>query len=106
MLNNTVLALEVLSSNTSAAVYLANFSITISSFIGTIVPFATTSNNSKSNRLINVILFGSQSSLTFSIKYVSLLLCFLVAFISYVQCVRSIHFYEQSIRAGSTHCSI
>jgi len=87
MPKNTPLALLVVSSNITAAVYLATLSLTISSLIGTIVAFATKS-SAGSNRLINEIFFGSKSSLTSSIKYASLLLCFLAAFISYVQCVR------------------
>jgi uncharacterized membrane protein len=85
----TSLALQVVSSNISAAVYLASLSLTISSLIGTIVAFAEANRSSAtSNQLVNEIFFGNKSSLTSSIKYASLLLCFLVAFISYVQCTR------------------
>jgi len=83
----TSLALQVVSSNLSAAVCLASISIMISSLVGTIVASASTSSTSP-NRLVNEIFFGSRSSSTSHIKHGSLLLCFLVAFISYVQCVR------------------
>lgn len=87
--NHTSIALQVVSSNISAAVYLASVSLTISSVIGTVLSFAKQSNSSiSSSHLVTEIFFGNQDSLTSTLKYASLLLCFLVAFISYVQCVR------------------
>jgi len=87
--NKTSIALTVVSSNISAAVYLASLSLTISSVIGTVLSFAKQSNSSISaSLLVTEIFFGNQDSLTSTLKYASLLLCFLVAFISYVQCVR------------------
>lgn len=89
MPTNTSLALQVVSSNISAAVYLASLSLTISSLIGTVVAFVTKSSSStSSNLLVNEIIFGEKGSLISSIKYASILLCFLVSFISYVQCAR------------------
>eukprot|EP00253_Pinus_taeda_P030008 PITA_30008 len=87
--NKTSIALTVVSSNISAAVYLASLSLTISSVIGTVLSFAKQSNNSiSSSRLVTEIFFGNQNSLMSTLKYASLLICFLLAFISYVQCVR------------------
>jgi len=86
---NTSIALQVVSSNISAAVYLASLSLTISSVIGTVLSFAKQSSSSiGSSHLASEIFFGNQNSLTSTLKYASLLLCLLVAFISYVQCAR------------------
>lgn len=85
----TSLALQVVSNNITSAVYLASLSLTISSLIGTIVAFAAeNSSTTSSNRLVNEIIFGHKSSFLSSIKYASILLCFLVSFMSYVQCAR------------------
>jgi len=86
---NTSLALQVVSNNMSTAVYLASLSLAISSLVGTIVSYATASTSSaSSNGLGNEIFFGSRSSSTSQVKHGSLLLCFLVAFMAFVQCVR------------------
>ncbi|XP_057842269.2 uncharacterized protein LOC131051687 [Cryptomeria japonica] len=83
---NTEIALQVISSNISAATYLAALSISLSSLIGTIVGSSTT--NSQSKILADEIIYGDRSTSVGSIKYASLLLCFLIAFMSQVQCIR------------------
>nr|ABK21406.1 unknown [Picea sitchensis] len=89
MPSNTGLALQVVASNISAAVYLVSLSITLSSLIGTLVGASTSSGSTATNKgLVNVIIFGDKSAVTASIKYVSLLICFLIAFMSHVQCIR------------------
>lgn len=94
MLENTPsytgLALSVISSNISTATYMASLSITLSSLIGTIVGIGTTgsSSDASSKGLVNKIIFGHKSAATSSIKYASLMVCFLVAFLSHVQSMR------------------
>jgi len=89
MPSNTGLALQVVASNISAAVYLISLSITLSSLIGTLVGASTTSGSTATTKgLVNVIIVGDKSAVTASIKYVSLLICFLIAFMSHVQCIR------------------
>ncbi|XP_057837874.2 uncharacterized protein LOC131048049 [Cryptomeria japonica] len=83
---NTKDALQVISSNISASTFMAGLSITLSSLIGTIVGSSTTSSQSK--LLANHIIYGDRSSSTSSVKYATLLICFLIAFISQVQCIR------------------
>ncbi|XP_068657897.1 uncharacterized protein [Aristolochia californica] len=80
--SNTGLALQVLSENVSASTYLASLSITLSSLIGTWV-------GSSSSKLISdSVIFGDTSRSTSSIKYITLLSFFLVAFTAFVQSVR------------------
>eukprot|EP01018_Ginkgo_biloba_P015856 Gb_38231 [translate_table: standard] len=86
MPRNTGVALQVISSNMTASTYLATLSVTLSSLIGTIVGNSTASTNSK--RLAKEIIYGDTSAASSSIKYASLLVCFLVAFMSHVQSIR------------------
>ncbi|KAG9447763.1 hypothetical protein H6P81_013891 [Aristolochia fimbriata] len=80
--SNTGLALQVLSGNVSASTYLASLSITLSSLIGTWV-------GSSSSKLISdSVIFGDTSQATSSIKYITLLSFFLVAFTAFVQSMR------------------
>ncbi|XP_043689729.1 uncharacterized protein LOC122640574 [Telopea speciosissima] len=80
--NNMGLALQVISSNESAATFLASISITLSSLIGTW--FGSSSNN----LLINKLIYGDTSPPTTSLKYITLLAFFLIAFASFVQSAR------------------
>lgn len=105
MPSNTGLALQVIASNISAAVYLISLSITLSSLIGTLVGASTTSSSTGSTKgLVNVIVFGDKSAFTASVKYVSLLVCFLTAFMSHVQCIR--YYIHVSFLISTPHSSV
>lgn len=109
MPSNTGLALQVVASNISAAVYLVSLSITLSSLIGTLVGATTTSSSSSSSSanttgLLNVIIFGDKSTVVASVKYVSLLVCFLIAFMSHVQCIR--YYIHVSFLISTPHSSV
>ncbi|XAR66517.1 hypothetical protein NMG60_11012786 [Bertholletia excelsa] len=75
-------ALTVLGSNTSAATFLASVSLTLSSLIG-----AWIANNS--NIFQSGLIYGDTRPSTMSIKYISLLICFILAFSCFVQSARS-----------------
>ncbi|PSS04815.1 ABC transporter like [Actinidia chinensis var. chinensis] len=75
-------ALSVLNSNISAATYLASISLTLSSLIG-----AWIANNS--NIFESELIYGDTRPSTMSIKYISLLICFILAFSCFVQSARS-----------------
>ncbi|XP_057462495.1 uncharacterized protein LOC130752694 [Actinidia eriantha] len=75
-------ALSVLNSNISAATYLASISLTLSSLIG-----AWIANNS--SIFESELIYGDTRPSTMSIKYISLLVCFILAFSCFVQSARS-----------------
>ncbi|GMY37447.1 hypothetical protein FCV25MIE_32690 [Fagus crenata] len=76
-------ALSVISTNTSAATFLASVSLTLCSLIGAWIA------NSSTNFLQSELIFGDTGPSTMSIKYISLLTCFLLAFSCFVQSARS-----------------
>ncbi|XP_010279221.1 PREDICTED: uncharacterized protein LOC104613194 [Nelumbo nucifera] len=76
------LALSVISSNTSAATFLCSVSIGLSSLIGAWV------GSSSHNLFANSLIYGDTSESTMSIKYISILSFFLVAFTAFVQAAR------------------
>ncbi|KAF5474461.1 hypothetical protein F2P56_006357 [Juglans regia] len=75
-------ALSVISSNISAATFLASVSLTLCSLIG-----AWMANSS--NNFMHSLIYGDTRPSTMSIKYISLLICFLLAFACFVQSARS-----------------
>ncbi|CAI8591084.1 unnamed protein product [Vicia faba] len=75
-------ALSVIQCNTSAATFLASVSLTLSSLIGAWI--ANNSNIFFQSQLI----YGDTSATTISIKYISLLTCFLLAFSCFIQSAR------------------
>lgn len=75
-------ALTVISSNTSAATFLASISLTLSSLLGAWL--GSSSNNVFQSELI----YGDTRPSTISIKYISLLACFLLAFACFFQSSR------------------
>ncbi|XP_065879708.1 uncharacterized protein [Euphorbia lathyris] len=75
-------ALSVISSNTSAATFLASISLTLSSLIGAWL------GNSTNNVFQSKLIYGDTRPSTISIKYISLLTCFLLAFSCFVQSAR------------------
>ncbi|KAM3700408.1 hypothetical protein ACB094_05G094500 [Castanea mollissima] len=76
-------ALSVLSTNTSAATFLASVSLTLCSLIGAWIA------NSSTSFLKSELIYGDTRSSTMSIKYISLLICFLLAFSCFVQSARN-----------------
>ncbi|KAK4787474.1 hypothetical protein SAY86_011307 [Trapa natans] len=74
--------LGVISANISAATFLCSISLTLSSLIGAWI------SNSTSNFFESSLIYGDTRKTTISIKYISLLICFLFAFASFVQSAR------------------
>lgn len=74
-------ALDVVSANISAATFLASVSLTLSALIG-----AWIANNS--NIFQSELIYGDTRPETMSIKYITLLICFLLAFSCFVQSSR------------------
>ncbi|KAG0491017.1 hypothetical protein HPP92_007880 [Vanilla planifolia] len=83
--DETSLALTVISSSMSASSNLASISITLSSLIGTWVG----STSAAGNRVFTPeVVYGDTSQATSWVKYVSLLVCFLVAFTCFIHSAR------------------
>ncbi|XP_031284128.1 uncharacterized protein LOC116142860 [Pistacia vera] len=80
--DTTGAAVSVISSNISAATFLSTISITLSSLIGAWL--GSSSNNVFQSNLI----YGDTRAATISIKYISLVVCFLLAFSCFVQSIR------------------
>ncbi|XP_059440719.1 uncharacterized protein LOC132173284 [Corylus avellana] len=76
--------LTMISSTISAATFFASTSLALSSVIGAWV--GSTSNNILEGSLI----YGSKSPSIISVKYISILFFFLVAYASFLQCIRSL----------------
>ncbi|KAJ8485362.1 hypothetical protein OPV22_017847 [Ensete ventricosum] len=75
------IALQVISSSIVASSNLASLSIALSSLIGTWI-------GSSSKVLMTEVVYGDTSQTTSSVKYVSLLICFLAAFTCFIQSAR------------------
>ncbi|MBA0846447.1 hypothetical protein Goshw_002267 [Gossypium schwendimanii] len=82
-LKNGVLAVQTIRNNIMASTLLATVAITLSSLISVFV-----TNSSDSSNTTSEIIYGNKSRILSSIKYFSILLCFLVAFICNVQSIR------------------
>ncbi|GMI76599.1 hypothetical protein like AT3G18215 [Hibiscus trionum] len=82
-LKNGVLAVQTIRNNIMASTLLATVAITLSSLISVFVSSSSDSGNTTSK-----IVYGNKSHLLSSIKYFSILLCFLVAFLCNVQSIR------------------
>ncbi|XP_010279393.1 PREDICTED: uncharacterized protein LOC104613320 [Nelumbo nucifera] len=82
-LKNGVLAVQTIRNNIMASTLLATTAITLSSIIGVFVSSTTNPSISASE-----LVYGNKSHLLSSIKYFSILLCFLVAFLCNVQSIR------------------
>ncbi|XP_021292457.1 uncharacterized protein LOC110422768 isoform X1 [Herrania umbratica] len=82
-LKNGVLAVQTIRNNIMASTLLATIAITLSSLISVFVSSSSDSGNATSE-----IVYGNKSPLLSSIKYFSILLCFLVAFLCNVQSIR------------------
>ncbi|KAE8710679.1 Poly(A) polymerase 1 isoform 1 [Hibiscus syriacus] len=82
-LKNGVLAVQTIRNNIMASTLLATVAITLSSLISVFVSSISDTGNAASK-----IVYGNKSPLLSSIKYFSILLCFLVAFLCNVQSIR------------------
>ncbi|KAK8990667.1 hypothetical protein GQ457_11G030950 [Hibiscus cannabinus] len=82
-LKNGVLAVQTIRNNIMASTLLATVAITLSSLISVFV-----SSSSDSGSTTSKIVYGNKSHLLASIKYFTILLCFLVAFLCNVQSIR------------------
>ncbi|XP_042487551.1 uncharacterized protein LOC122067782 isoform X1 [Macadamia integrifolia] len=80
---NTSLALNVISINVWGVIYLAIITLTLTSLIGALL-----GNPSSFLSQDNVLILGDTSSTTVSLKYISILLSFILAFGSFVQSAR------------------
>ncbi|PPD83067.1 uncharacterized protein [Gossypium hirsutum] len=78
------LSLTTINSTISASTFLATTSLALSSLIGTLL-----ADSSHQKLFKNSLIYGNTSSYINSVKYITLLICFLVAFGSFLQCVRS-----------------
>ncbi|XVF18767.1 hypothetical protein REPUB_Repub11eG0051700 [Reevesia pubescens] len=77
------LSLTTINSTISASIFLATISLTLSSIIGTWLADST------HNLFTKSLIYGNTNSSIISVKYIGLLICFLVAFGSFLQCVRN-----------------
>ncbi|KAJ0836611.1 hypothetical protein HanRHA438_Chr16g0768961 [Helianthus annuus] len=81
--NALSIPLSVLSSNISAAMVLSSICLTLCAIIGTWAA-------NRSSVFESTLIYGDTSSSTISIKYMCLLLCFLLAFACFVESTRSL----------------
>jgi uncharacterized membrane protein len=82
-LKNGVLAVQTIRNNIMASTLLATTAITLSSLISVFV-----SSTSKSSDTSSRLVYGNKTPLLSSIKYFSIMICFLVAFLCNVQSIR------------------
>ncbi|KAK1372012.1 Poly(A) polymerase 1 [Heracleum sosnowskyi] len=91
---NGVLAVQTIRNNIMASTLLATAAITLSSLISVYVS-SSSDTTSRSSELI----YGNKTRIMSSVKYFTILLCFLVAFLCNVQCIsftRKLH--KQSLK--------
>ncbi|KAL6901004.1 hypothetical protein ACP4OV_005680 [Aristida adscensionis] len=79
--DETGLALSVISSNISASTNLASLSIALGSLIGAWV-------SSTTKMFMTELVYGDRSQSTATVKYISLLVCFLVSFTCFIHSAR------------------
>ncbi|KAK9131923.1 hypothetical protein Scep_011451 [Stephania cephalantha] len=85
MKEKTGIALQVISGNLSAATYLASLSIGLSSLIGAWV------GSSSNNIFMSDLVYGDTGASTITVKYISLLACFLLAFACFIHSTRALY---------------
>ncbi|PKA49653.1 hypothetical protein AXF42_Ash004194 [Apostasia shenzhenica] len=95
--DETSLALTVISGSMSASSNLASLSIALSSLIGTWV-------GSTSKVFLTAVIYGDTSPSTSSVKYISLLVCFLVAFTCFIHSAR--YFVHASYLISTLHSDV
>ncbi|KAL9232447.1 hypothetical protein vseg_007558 [Gypsophila vaccaria] len=74
---------SVISTTISAATFMASISLALASFIGAWI------GNPSNNQLVSKIIYGDTKTSLTCIKYVCTLLCFVIAFASFIQSARS-----------------
>ena len=79
--DETALALSVISSNISASTNLASLSIALGSLIGAWV-------SSTTKMFMTELVYGDRSQATATVKYISLLVCFLASFTCFIHSAR------------------
>lgn len=79
--DETALALSVVSSNISASTNLASLSIALGSLIGAWI-------SSTTKVFMTELVYGDRSQATATVKYISLLVCFLAAFTCFIHSAR------------------
>ncbi|CAM8886801.1 unnamed protein product [Rhodiola kirilowii] len=84
-LKNGVLMVQTIRNNIMASTVLATTAITLSSLISVYV-----SSTSNSSNIASKLVYGNKAPITSSVKYMAILLCFLVAFLCNVQSIRLI----------------
>ncbi|PPD84369.1 hypothetical protein GOBAR_DD18684 [Gossypium barbadense] len=89
---NGVLAVQTFRNNIMASTLLASTAIMLSSLIAVLMT------NGKGDRS-SWFIFGDESDLAFSIKFFSILVCFLVAFLLNLQSIRGSYFWSLGLRA-------
>ncbi|CAM8974094.1 unnamed protein product [Rhodiola kirilowii] len=82
-LKNGVLMVQTIRNNIMASTVLATTAITLSSLISVYV-----SSTSNSGNIASKLVYGNKAPITSSVKYMAILLCFLVAFLCNVQSIR------------------
>ncbi|KAF8029646.1 hypothetical protein BT93_E2157 [Corymbia citriodora subsp. variegata] len=92
------MCLTVISSNISAATFLASVSLTLCSLIGAWI------SNTNNNFFVSDLVYGDTRPATLSIKYISLLICFLLAFSCFIQSAR--HFVHANYLISTPSTSI
>ena len=80
--SNIGTSLGVISSNISASTFLATVSLTLCSLIGAWI------SNTNNNFFTSDLVYGDTRPTTLSVKYISLLICFLLAFSCFIQSAR------------------
>lgn len=81
---NGVLAVQTLRNSIMASTLLASTAITLSSIIGALVSSAS----GGSSKSLQSFVYGETGTITSTLKYLCLLLCFLFAFVCHVQSIR------------------
>jgi uncharacterized membrane protein len=82
---NGIVAVQTLRNSIMASTLLASTAITLSSVIAALVSSTTAGG---ANKTLRSFVYGETGNVTATLKYLCLLLCFLVAFVCHVQSIR------------------
>ncbi|XP_054802888.1 uncharacterized protein LOC129306359 isoform X2 [Prosopis cineraria] len=91
-------ALSVIQSNITAATFMASVSLTVCSLIGAWI------SNGSNKFFQSDLIYGDINPTTISIKYICLLICFLLAFSCFIQSIR--HFVHATYLISTPDCYI
>ena len=83
-LKNGVLAVQTLRNSIMASTLLASTAITLSSLIGALV----SSTSGGPSKTVQSFVYGEKTTISSTLKYLCLLLCFLFSFVCHVQSIR------------------